>query len=53
MEPFIELVEKGPQMSTCIKSKGEQVIDVLCAKGNLCCFARGKMVQTLVESHGI
>jgi hypothetical protein len=53
LEPFIELVGKGPQMSQCINSKRKQVTGLLCRKGNLCYFARGQTVQTLFESQGM
>jgi hypothetical protein len=53
LEPFIEVVGKGPQMSQCIKSKEKQVTELLCTKGNLCCLARGQTVQVLLESQGI
>jgi hypothetical protein len=48
LEPFIEVVGKGPQMSQCIKSKEKQVTELLCTKGNLCCLARGQTNSSVI-----
>ena len=49
-DPLIDLVEKGPQISQWIRSKGCLEIDVLWGKDKRCCLANGHILQVLFDS---